>query len=200
MLVDLKSLRGLTTLVVRPASTDDLESIGTILEATKDTLERLDVGTMRMINRPDGLPRLNLYHLQSLSLSISDNPVHRPLLRWWTDTLRSSGGTYQLEELAINVGVHFYDADVEESDVVSHFFAEPSQWEELDKVLTQPEMRELRKVLVRVQLREGAEGAASMMQALEDVIRKSLSRLGRQSLLEVEVTDCLHRQGCAKRE
>ncbi|KAK0214276.1 hypothetical protein EDD85DRAFT_963141 [Armillaria nabsnona] len=38
MLVDLRSLRGLKTLLVRPASTDDLESIGSILDATKDTL------------------------------------------------------------------------------------------------------------------------------------------------------------------
>ncbi|KAK0455572.1 uncharacterized protein EV420DRAFT_1644792 [Desarmillaria tabescens] len=185
MLVDSRSLRGLKTLVVRPASTDDLESIGSILDATKDSLERLDVGAMRMIN---GLPSLNLRHLQSLLLSISDSPVHQPLFRWWTDTLSVSDGSYQLEELVINVGVHFYDADVEESDVSSHFFAESSQWAELDKALTRSQMRELRKVLVRIQLREGGEGAISMMRTLEDVIRKSLSRLSRQSLLEVEVT------------
>ncbi|KAK0213174.1 hypothetical protein DFS33DRAFT_1269800 [Desarmillaria ectypa] len=198
MLVDSKSLRGLKMLVVRPASTDDLESIGSILDATKDSLERLDVGAMRMISRPGtshGLPCLNLRHLQSLLLSISDSPVHQPLFRWWTDTLGTWDGPYQLEELVINVGVHFYDADVEESDVSSHFFAEPSQWVELDKVLTRSQMRELRKVLVRMQLREGGEGAILMMRALEDVIRKSLSRLGRQGLLEVEVTDCLHRPG-----
>ncbi|KAK0448780.1 hypothetical protein EV421DRAFT_1484895 [Armillaria borealis] len=170
MLVDLKSLRGLKTLLVRPASTDDLESIGSILDATKDSLERLDVGAMRMISRPDGLPCLN------------------PLLRWWTDTLGASDEAYQLEELTINVGVHFYDADVEESDVTSHFFAESYQWEGLDRVLTRPQMRELRKVVVRIQLREGGEGVMTMMQDLEDVIRNGLSRLGRQSLLEVEVT------------
>ncbi|SJK97119.1 uncharacterized protein ARMOST_00370 [Armillaria ostoyae] len=185
MLVDLRSLRGLKTLLVRPASTDDLESIGSILDATKDSLERLDVGAMRMIN---GLPCLNLRHLQSLSLSISDSPVHQPLLRWWTDTLGASDEAYQLEELTINVGVHFYDADVEESDVTSHFFAESYQWEGLDRVLIRPQMRELRKVVVRIQLREGGEGVMTMMRDLEDVIRNGLSRLGRQSLLEVEVT------------
>ncbi|KAK0476766.1 hypothetical protein IW261DRAFT_329470 [Armillaria novae-zelandiae] len=195
MLVDLRSLRGLKTLLVRPASTDDLESIGNIIDATRDSLERLDVGAMRMISRPDGLPYLNLRHLQSLSLSISDSPVHQPLLRWWTDTLRVSDEAYQLEELVINVGVHFYDADVEESDVTSHFFAESYQWEELDKMLTRSQMRELRKVVVRIQLREGGEGAMMMMRELEDVIQKGLSRLGRQRLLEVELTDCLHRPG-----
>lgn len=195
MLVDLRSLRGLKTLLVRPASTDDLESIGSILDATRDTLERLDVGAMRMISRPDGLPCLNLRHLQSLSLSISDSPVHQSLLRWWTDALGAPDEAYQLEELVINVGVHFYDADVEESDVTSHFFAESYQWEELGKVLTRSQMRELRKVVVRIQLREGGEGAIKMMRELEDVVRKGLSRLDRQSLLEVEVTDCMHRPG-----
>ncbi len=136
----------------------------------------------------DGLPCLNLRHLQSLSLSISDSPVHQPLLRWWSDTLGASDEAYQLEELTINVGVHFYDADVEESDVTSHFFAESYRWEELDKVLTRSQMRELRKVVVRIQLREGGEGVMTMMRELEDVIRKGLSRLGRQSLLAVEVT------------